>query len=365
MLLRELKLHSFKNYREVKVSFADGAICIIGKNGMGKTNLLDAIFTVAMTKSAHNLTDQQLIRHDDPYFAINSLFEREGAAHKVNMYCERGRRKQLKVDEVEVTRMSDHIGLIPCVITSPDDSGIIQEGSEGRRRLFDMVIAQCDQNHLKNLIEYQKLLKQRNSLLKSVEHLTASDTALLDVYDERILPINTSIALRRKMFAEEFIPFFQENYRSIFPGPEEVRIQYESESLSPTFNERFVLNRKKDLILQRTEMGNHKDDFYFEMNGQPIKKFGSQGQQKSFIIALKLAEYDFLKERKGFNPILLLDDIFDKLDDERIAHLVNLLSDPARFSQFFITDARSERSKVFFQEKNQVTFLEVENGTIK
>ncbi len=365
MLLRELKLHSFKNYQEVKLAFADGAICIIGKNGMGKTNLLDAIFTVAMTKSALNLTDQQLIRHEDSFYAINSFFENEGAVYKVNMYCERGRRKQLKVDDAEVTRMSDHIGLIPCVLTTPDDSGIIQEGSEGRRRLFDMVIAQCDQNHLRNLMEYQKLLKQRNSLLKSVDHFRASDVALLEVYDEQILPVNTSIAGCRKSFAAEFIPFFQENYKSIFPGLEAVSIRYESESLIPTFKERFISNRKKDLILQRTEMGNHKDDFYFEMNGQPIKKFGSQGQQKSFIIALKLAEYDFLKAKKGFNPVLLLDDIFDKLDDQRIAHLVNLLSDRTRFSQFFITDARSDRSKLFFQEKKQVTFLEVENGTIK
>lgn len=360
MVLHELKLHNFKNYLETKLSFNSGINCILGKNGMGKTNLLDAIYMTAMTKSALNLTDQQVANHEAGFYAIHATYIIQSDPLVVSLYAEKGRKKMMKVNGVEVQKMSDHIGQIPCVITTPDDSAIIQEGSEIRRRLFDMVISQCDRQHLQALMDYQRILKQRNGLLKGGQ----ADATLLDVYDEKLVPLCRQIAERRYQFCIDFLPFFEKNYQSIFKGKEHVGIQFESDALRPDFTTRFRANRKRDEILQRTELGIHKDDFQFFLNELPIRKFGSQGQQKSFVIALKLAEYDFLKANRNVDPVLLLDDIFDKLDNERIEHLVNLLADSTRFSQLFITDARSEQTREFFKAVDHVTFMEIKNGAL-
>ncbi|MEP0367770.1 MAG: DNA replication/repair protein RecF [Cyclobacteriaceae bacterium] len=365
MLLKTLKLQNFKNYPSLDIQFKKGINCILGKNGMGKTNLLDAVYYLSMTRSALNSTDQQSIHYGAPFFSINSVFDQEKKQKSVNAYFEKGKKKIIKVSGKEPERLSDHIGQIPSVLTTPDDTEIIKEGSEIRRKLFDSVISQFDAAYLADLMEMQRTLKQRNTMLKQNDGRRNINATLLDVYDEKLLPLNESISKKRADFAEVFETFFEKNYSLIFEGEETPEIAYKSDCLEENFRDNFKNALEKDIILQRTTVGCHKDDYVFKLNDRPIKRFGSQGQQKSFIIALKLAEFDFLKEQKGFAPLLLLDDIFDKLDDERIGHLVTLLSDSERFPQIFLTDAREERSKAFFKEHKAVKYFVVDQGEIK
>lgn len=364
MILNTLKLQQFKNYQQVEVKFEKGVNCIIGKNGMGKTNMLDAIHVLSMTRSAFGGTDQQNVFHNADYFALNAVFGAEQQEKKVNVYYEKGNKKLIKIDGQEPEKLSDHIGSIPSVLTAPDDSEIIKEGSEIRRKLFDGVISQFDKEYLGALIRHQRILKQRNSLLKQNDGKMNINKGLLEAYDVQLIPLNQKIAETRDSFIADFQPSFERNYEMIFPGEERPVIDYRTDCLEEDFEKLYQQSLQKDIILQRTNMGVHKDDYKFVLNDRPIKRFGSQGQQKSFILALKLAEYDYLMEQKGFAPLLLLDDIFDKLDDERIAHLVTLLDDRDRFPQIFITDARVERAKTFFSGLSDVTYFEVNEGKI-
>ncbi|WP_258102812.1 DNA replication/repair protein RecF [Marinoscillum sp. MHG1-6] len=364
MILNTLKLQQFKNYKQVELEFGKGINCIIGKNGMGKTNLLDAVHFLSMTRSAFGGTDLQNIKHGQAFFALNAVFEGLEVASKVNVYYEKGAKKIIKVDGQEPEKLSDHIGTIPSVLTAPDDSEIIKEGSEIRRKLFDGVISQFNKDYLGDLIKYQRILKQRNSFLKQNEGRMKINRSLLETYDSQLIPLNSSIAVVREAFIQDFQSSFQRNYEMIFPGEEHPLVAYNTNCLDSDFQRIYQDSFEKDLILQRTNVGVHKDDYKFILNDRPIKRFGSQGQQKSFILALKLAEYDYLMEKKGFAPLLLLDDIFDKLDDERIAHLVTLLSDRQRFPQIFITDARVERAKTFFEEFDDVSYYEVSEGQV-
>ncbi len=364
MKLNRLKLINFKNYLELNIDFTEGINCILGKNGMGKTNLLDAIHYISMTRSAINSVDQQNIAHGQPFFAINTELDNKGEARKVNCYFEKGKKKIIKVDGKEVEKLSNHIGTVPCVLITPDDTDIIREGGEFRRKFFDSVLSQYNKEYMTLLINMNRLLKQRNSFLKNNEGNLKIDKQLLDIYDESLIPIFRKVSKIRKEFIEGFIPFFNNNYQLIFEGAESPDIHYKSDILEEHFENEFKNALQKDIIMQRTSMGAHKDDYIFRLNGRPIKKFGSQGQQKSFIIALKLAEYDYLKSQIGFEPLLLLDDIFDKLDDQRIEHLVELLSDQARFHQIFITDAREERSRAFFKDIVGVSFQKIEDGDL-
>lgn len=365
MKLNSLKLSQFKNYQDFQISFSPGINCITGKNGMGKTNLLDAIHYLSMTRSALNSVDQQNISYGKKYFAINSQLTREGKAMQINCYFEQGKKKTLKVDGKEVEKLSSHIGEVPSVLITPDDTEVIKEGSEVRRKLFDSVISQHDRVYLEQLMAMQRLLKQRNSFLKANDGRLNINKKLLSVYDEALMPVFAAVAKKRAEFVQVFAPFFSDNYRKIFAGQETPAISYKSEVLEEGFDERYQRGMQKDILLQRTNHGAHKDDYVFGLNGRAIKKFGSQGQQKSFIIALKLAEYDYLRSIKGFEPLLLLDDIFDKLDDERIHRLIELLADRERFAQIFITDARTERSRKYFEPFDHVSFYEIANGGLK
>lgn len=365
MKLISLKLTHFKNYDALEANFSSGINCIVGKNGMGKTNLLDALHYLSMTRSALNTVDAQNIRHEADFFAINSVFEVTDQELRVNCYFEQGKKKVLKVNGKEVDKLSDHIGKLPSVLITPDDTEIIKEGSEVRRKFFDSVISQHDRSYLEALIQMQRLLKQRNSFLKQNDGRLNINRQLLEVYDEGLIPLFLQIAARRQTFIEEFMPYFTRNYAQIFDGEEIPKIRYRSDVTAEDFDEQFREAFQKDILLQRTTKGAHRDDYVFALNDRAVKKFGSQGQQKSFVIALKLAEYDYLKALKGFNPLLLLDDIFDKLDDERIDRLVSLLTDEDRFSQIFITDARKERSEEFFEGKENVHFYEIHHGQLQ
>lgn len=365
MKLNSLKLTNFKNYESLDIRFSAGINCIVGKNGMGKTNLLDALHYISMTRSALNSVDQQNISYNQLFFAINGKVDQDKKEKSINCYFEQGKKKIIKVEGKELDKLSDHIGNFPSVLITPDDTEIIKEGSEVRRKFFDSVIAQHDRPYLEDLMAMQRLLKQRNSFLKKNDGRRSIDKKLISVYDESLLPLFRSVTHKRSAFIKGFTPYFTENYNQIFEGNEQTTIQYRSGVLDPNFERTYFESIERDIILQRTTVGAHKDDYAFKLNERAIKKFGSQGQQKSFIIALKLAEYDYLKSMKGFNPLLLLDDIFDKLDDERIQRLVSLLTDKNRFSQIFITDARAERSRQYFESTEAVSFYEVVEGAIK
>lgn len=356
MNLNQLDLTGFKNYAEANFKFAMGINCIVGKNGVGKTNLLDAIYYLAFAKTAFTTTDTQNIHNGQGFLTSFGKFDGDLI---VACQYEKKKGKTLKVNGKEEGKISHHVGKVPLVLTTPDDIDIIREGSEFRRKFFDGAIAQMDAEYLQHLIAFSQLLKQRNELLKQADEPSQINHTLLDTYDDRLLPIAKVISKRREEFIKEYLSFFEMNYRLLHTsGKEAPSIQFTSDVLGRNFSENFQSSRNRDILMQRTLMGPHRDQYDFLLNCEVVKKFGSQGQQKTFIIGLKLAEFDMLRTVKSKKPLLLLDDIFDKLDDDRIISLVGLLDDKKRFGQIFITDARKERSKFFFKKK-KVNFIEI------
>lgn len=353
MILKQLKLTSFKNHPESTFEFGERINCVLGKNGMGKTNLLDAIYYLSFTKSAVGSQDKLAITHEHRAFTLHGSY----ADLTIALQFEKGKVKTLKIDGQEPERLSDVIGKVPLVIVLPDDTSMIKEGSEERRKFFDGALSQFDGEYLKALLKYNKVLKQRNSLLK-IEDGRKLNQKLLETYDDQLIPLAIEISRKRQEMKEVFLPFLQKNYSDLHDGDESPDLNFKTH-VSDDFADRFKSNTQKDQIMQRTLMGSHKDDFEFLLDGELIKKFGSQGQQKTFILALKLALYDFLKEQTGKKPLLLLDDIFDKLDDSRIELLVSLLLNHERFQQIFITDARKDRSKELFKGEKEVNFIEI------
>ena len=353
MILKSLGLTYFKNHLESQFEFGDRINCVLGKNGKGKTNLLDAIYYLSFTKSAVGSQDKLTITHDQRAFTLFGKYQDLTLA----LQFEKGKVKALKIDGQEPDRLSDVIGKVPLVIVLPDDTSMIKEGSEERRKFFDGALSQFDNEYLQSLLQYNKLLKQRNSLLKQDDN-KKFDLRLLDTYDDQLIPLALTISSKRREMQETFLPFLEQNYADLHEGGETPSLNFKSH-VDDSFEERFKSNVQKDQIMQRTLLGSHRDDFEFMLDGELIKRFGSQGQQKTFIIALKLALYDFLKEQTGKKPLLLLDDIFDKLDDSRIQLLVSLLLDGKRFQQIFITDARKDRSKELFKKEKAINFIEL------
>lgn len=375
MHLEKLSLTNFKNYEDGRYEFGRQVNVIVGPNGSGKTNLLDAIYFLALSKSAFHTQDALSILHNADYFIIDGIFiEHEdeimpGRPVQITISLQRGQRKVLMADKKPYERISDHIGRFPVVLIAPNDTDLVREHSEDRRHFFDGVLSQLDPNYLRDYLTYQQVLKQRNSLLKLFAERNQVDNDLLDTYDEPLLELGQKIHDRRKQFVDEFLPGFRAHYAYLSDSREEVGIVYESEVSNPNFADEFRHFRRRDTVLQRTTMGIHKDDYSFligDGSGEfvPLKKFGSQGQQKTFVIALKLAQFDQLQAEKEVKPILLLDDIFDKLDDRRISKLIQRMDegiDPAhRFGQLFITDARPERTRELLHTvKADVRFLEI------
>lgn len=364
MHLSELSFINFKNYREANFQFSPGVNCFTGHNGAGKTNILDAIHYLCLCKSFFNPIDSQSIFHDEAFFVIQGDFEVDD--DKQNVYCgfKRNHKKQFKRNQKEYQRLADHIGIYPLVMISPSDQQLILDGSEERRRFIDAAISQVDNHYLDDLIYYNKILQNRNALLKKMSETPQYDEGVLEVFNQQLADYAEKIYFKRKQFIDEFIPLFNALYQSISSGMEEVSISYESQLNQHSIIELLSNNIRKDILSQRSNYGIHKDDLEFKLSGFPLKKYGSQGQQKSYLIALKLAHYQYLQEKKGYKPLLLLDDIFDKLDEMRIKKLLAMVSDD-EFGQIFITDTDYSRvEKIFTEIGVEAKIFGVENGVV-
>jgi DNA replication and repair protein RecF len=360
MWLEKLHLTYFKSYEEKAFTFGEHVNCLVGENGSGKTNLLDAIYFLTLTKSAFHNQDALGIRHANDFFVLDGIFKEPGRNTQITCSFQRGQRKVFMADKKNYGRLSDHIGLFPLVLIAPDDTDLIRDGSEERRRFFDGVLAQATPGYLNDFLQYNKILTQRNGLLKLFAERNYLDEDLLETYNEPLIILSQRIYAHRSTFMERYVPLFHKYYEFLSSGHEQVDVIYESEVASDDFPSDFRKNRSRDLHAQRTGKGVHKDEYIFEIDGVTLKKFGSQGQQKSFLIALKLAQFELLKEEKEKTPILLLDDIFDKLDDRRIQKLIELI-DTGFLGQVFITDARPERSQRILEHvKADVRFFEIE-----
>ena len=365
MKIKALALQNFKNYESLALEFSEGIQLFLGQNGMGKTNLLDALHYLTFTKTAFVNTDNQNIRKGALYFLVKGNFENDGKYHEVICYHEVRKKKVIKLNGSPYERIIEHIGRLPLVLSTPYDSDLIRETSEVRRKWIDGCIAQYNQEYLADLMGYNRILSQRNTLLKSMEgHLNGSNSSLLDTYDTQLITLSKSLSQVRADFVNNFIPFLSANEGLIVFERETCSMTYQSQVLAVDFERTFLESRKKDLVTQRSNVGSHKDDYSFLMDGQPLKKFGSQGQQKSFLIALRLSQYDYLAKATKTKPMLLLDDVFDKLDDERIERLTDLLSDSVRFGQVFITDARKERTSLLLKDKYNAKIFEIGNGKV-
>lgn len=364
MYLKNIRLNQFKNYQKAEVQFSAEINCFVGLNGSGKTNLMDAIHYLCLTKSAINGLDNLSIQHEKDFFTVFGDFDLEGKAIEIRCIFENGKKKQLLQNGKAIDKMSEHIGLLPVVMIAPDDTQLIKNGSEERRRFFDNMLCQMHKEYLDQLVRYQHFLKQRNALIKQFAENGKWNSVFIEPYDREIIQLSKFIAQKRKLFIEEYEPLLKEYYTTISANQEAISINYETHCLDENFENEFKSLIQKDLILKRTNMGIHKDDFIFEINGYPIRKFGSQGQQKSFVIALKLAQFKIFYTHKKTKPILLLDDIFDKLDDGRIEKLMKLVADH-QFGQLFITDARPERSKEILEKiDSEIRFFFIKNGNI-
>ncbi|MDT7829977.1 DNA replication and repair protein RecF [Pricia sp. S334] len=352
MFLKRLSLLNYKNFESKDFAFDSKINCIVGPNGIGKTNVLDSIYHLCFGKGYFNPISKQNIKHDADFFVVDGEFEKKGREEKIVCSLKHGAKKIIKRNGKIYDRLSDHIGLLPLVIISPADRDLIIEGSETRRKFMDGVIAQSDQNYLQDLINYNKVLAQRNSLLKYFAANHTFDKETIAVYNGQLNDYGTKIFNERVDFLETFIPIFKEQYIAISGGNEKVSLRYDSKLLNGQLLNLLEGNIEKDRALQYTSVGTHKDDLGFEIEGHPIKKFGSQGQQKSFLIALKFAQFQFIKAQSKTTPILLLDDIFDKLDEQRVSHIVSLVNNE-NFGQIFISDTHAERTENVVKQIHQ------------
>lgn len=352
MFLKRLSLLNYKNFESAEFEFDQKINCFVGPNGIGKTNVLDAIYHLAFGKGYFNPVATQNIKHDADFFVVDGEFEKNNREERIVCSLKRGSKKIIKRNGKIYDRLSDHIGLLPLVIVSPADRDLIIEGSETRRKFTDGVIAQSDRDYLQALIRYNKVLAQRNALLKYFAANHTFDPATLSVYNEQLNDYGADIFNKRKAFLEAFIPIFKEQYIVISGGSEEVSLVYDSKLLNAGLLDLLERNVEKDRALQYTSVGIHKDDLSFEIGGHPIKKYGSQGQQKSFLIALKFAQFHFIQEQSKTTPILLLDDIFDKLDEHRVAQIVALVNNE-NFGQIFVSDTHAERTEKVVRQMYQ------------
>ena len=352
MNLNALSLVNYKNFESQVFDFDAKINCFVGANGIGKTNALDAIYHLAFGKSYFNPIALQNINHNAEFFVVDGNFTKNERSEKIIVSLKRGQKKVIKRNGKAYEKFSEHIGFIPLVIISPADRDLIIEGSDTRRKFIDSVISQSDKSYLTELISYNKVLAQRNALLKYFALNNTFNADTLAIYNEQLQTYGTEIFKKRDRFLKTFIPIFKARYEAISQSKEVIDLQYKSDLFNGELKE--LLNQciNKDKALQYSSVGTHKDDLIFLIDDFPIKKFGSQGQQKSFLIALKLAQFDFIKQQSGVSPILLLDDIFDKLDENRVAQIISLVDDE-HFGQIFISDTHAERTEDVIKQIHQ------------
>ena len=363
MILKRISILNYKNLEQVELDFSAKMNCFIGQNGMGKTNLLDAVYYLSFCKSATNPIDSQNMMHHQDFFVIQGFYETEsGDAEEIYCGMKRRQKKQFKRNKKEYTRLSDHIGFIPLVMVSPSDAELISGGSEERRRFMDVVISQYDKEYLEALIRYNKALQQRNTLLKNEQGF---DEELIEVWEEMMAASGEVVYRKRCAFIEEFIPIFQTFYSQISQNKEEVGLVYESHAQQGNLVQLLKESRQRDRIMGYSLKGIHKDDLLMQLEDYPIKKEGSQGQNKTYLIALKLAQFDFLRRTGSHTtPLLLLDDIFDKLDASRVEQIVKLVSGD-KFGQIFITDTNRDHLDQIMQKiEGDYKVFSVEDGAI-
>lgn len=363
MILKRISILNYKNLEQAELEFSPKMNCFIGQNGMGKTNLLDAVYYLSFCKSATNPIDSQNIRHEGEFFVIQGFYETEqGDAEEVYCGLKRRQKKQFKRNKKEYGRLSDHIGFIPLVMVSPADAELIGGGSDGRRRFMDVVISQYDKEYLDALIRYNKALAQRNVLLKAEQE---PDEELMAVWEEMMASAGEVVFRKRSEFIARFIPTFQSFYSYISQDRERVDLAYESHAMDGPLLELIRESRRRDRVMGYSLKGVHKDDLVMRLGDFPIKREGSQGQNKTFLIALKLAQFDFLKKTGSYTtPLLLLDDIFDKLDASRVEQIVKLVAGDS-FGQIFITDTnRKHLDKILGKIEQSYKVFAVEDGRV-
>ena len=352
MLIQSIRLNNFKNHAFRQFDFSPQINCFVGNNGVGKTNILDALYYLSVGKSFLGNTDQNNILQGEEFFNIEAVVANDEKENIIKVQQPLNSKKIIKKNDKSYERLADHIGFLPSVIISPYDNNLISDSGEARRRFLDGMISQTDTEYLFHIIQYQKTIQQRNALLKAFQKNRYFDADSLDIYQHHLIKSGNIIHEKRKTFNEKFSPIVQKFYQLISDGKEDIEINYQSDLSDQDFEAILVQNLEKDRILTYTSRGTHKDDLIFLMRQFPLKKTGSQGQQKTFLISLKLAQMQMIKDITGKSPILLLDDIFDKLDDNRVSQLIVLVN-KENFGQIFITDTHKDRTKSIVQRINE------------
>ena len=342
LFLKKISIINYKNILDKEYELDPKINCFVGNNGVGKTNILDAVYHLSMGKSYFNVKNDQLINRGKDYMLVDGVFELNNKNESIVFSLKIGEKKVLKRNGKPYKKFSNHIGLIPVVLISPYDNDLINEGSSERRKFIDSIISQNDKEYLINLIAYTRVIQNRNKLLKQYNRSVDFDLDTIKVYDDQIYKLSEPIFKARDKFIKEFTHLVLEKYKHISDDKEKISIEYKSDLINNHVENLIKDSFQKDVILQYTSVGLHKDDFVFNIDENRIKRFGSQGQQKSFLIALKLAQFDYLKNETGNSPILLMDDIFDKLDLMRVKRIVEIVNS-TNFGQLFLSDTDKER----------------------
>ncbi|HBE39916.1 MAG TPA: DNA replication and repair protein RecF [Bacteroidales bacterium] len=365
MYLKNLTLTNFKNYEQTELEFSPRINCFVGNNGVGKTNILDAVHYLSLTKSFFNVIDSISIRHVEDYFIINGTFVKEGEEDQIYCAFQKQKQKVMKKNGREYQRLSSHIGKYPVVMISPADSALITEGSEERRRFMNKIISQYDNEYLDSVLKYNKALQQRNRLLREFGASGKYDNDSLLIWDSQLVKYGLYIHRARANLVNELIPVIQEYYSMISSEKESVKLSYRSHLSDGDFAEALINSVSKDRFLEYTTVGIHKDDLILEMDGYTVKSLGSQGQQKSYLVALKLAKFEYIRRKSGIPPILLLDDIFDKFDAERVEQIIKLVGN-SRFGQIFITDThRSRLNEILASHDTDYKLFIISNNNVE
>ncbi|HQB69467.1 MAG TPA: DNA replication/repair protein RecF [Paludibacteraceae bacterium] len=361
MHIDKISILNYRNITECELQFSPKINCFLGQNGMGKTNLLDAIYYLSFCKSHLNPVDTQVIKHGSDFFMLQGVYQRKEVEELISCAVKYRTKKQFKRNKKDYERLSDHIGVIPVVLISPSDLDLITDGSDERRRFLDTVISQYDKPYLSSLIRYNAALQHRNAMMKE----QMLDETMLDIYEEQMAIEATYIYQKRAEFIDAFTPVFQQFYAEISAGKEQVALHYTSHLQQGDLRPLLKECRQRDHLLGYTTRGSHKDDLSMLLGEYPMKRTGSQGQNKTYLVALKLAQFVYLKQVSEQTPILLLDDIFDKLDVERVTRIVKLVSRD-EFGQIFITDTNREHlDEIIMRLGGDARIFEVVDGVVE